>query len=72
MQLEETSLQGAAPLRLAWEGGYGHNNIQQHNRLPPQSQGFFQPLHGNNSSTLQTGYLSIFQVLICMQIGIHT
>ncbi|KAK9926154.1 hypothetical protein M0R45_023399 [Rubus argutus] len=55
-KLEETSLQGAAPLRLAWEGGYGQNNIQQHNRLPPQSQGFFQPLHGNNSSTLQIGY----------------
>lgn len=57
-QLEETNLQGA-PLRLAWDGGYGQNNIHEHNsRFPPQSQGFFQQLQGNNNSAMQMGYVS--------------
>ncbi|KAM5570978.1 agamous-like MADS-box protein MADS2 [Rosa sericea] len=56
-KLEETNLLQGAPLRLAWDGGYGQNNFHQHNnRLPPQSQGFFQPLQANNSSALQIGY----------------
>ena len=55
-KLEETNLQGA-PLRLAWDGGYGQNNIHEHNsRFPPQSQGFFQQLQGNNNSAMQMGY----------------
>ncbi|XVF54456.1 hypothetical protein PTKIN_Ptkin05aG0181500 [Pterospermum kingtungense] len=48
-KLEEFSLQ--VPLRLAWENG-GQNIA--YNRLPAQSQGFFQPLEANSS--LQIGY----------------
>ncbi|XP_050376017.1 agamous-like MADS-box protein MADS2 [Argentina anserina] len=54
-KLEETNLQGA-PLRLAWDGNYGQNIHQHNNRLPPQSQCFFQPLPGNNNSPMQIGY----------------
>ncbi|OMO70129.1 Transcription factor, K-box [Corchorus capsularis] len=49
-KLEEFSAQ--VPLRLAWEAG--GPNIPYNNRLPAQSEGFFQPLGGN--SNLQIGY----------------
>lgn len=39
------------PLRQAWEAG---GQSIQYSQLPPQSEGFFQPLGGN--STLQIGY----------------
>ncbi|KAK7838715.1 mads-box protein ej2 [Quercus suber] len=39
------------PLRQAWEAG---GQSIQYSHLPPQSEGFFQPLGGN--STLQIGY----------------
>ncbi|TXG51645.1 hypothetical protein EZV62_024169 [Acer yangbiense] len=49
-KMEESSAQ--VPLRLAWEAT-GPQNIT-YNRLPPQSEGFFQPLPSN--SDLQIGY----------------
>ncbi|GKU95117.1 hypothetical protein SLEP1_g8517 [Rubroshorea leprosula] len=49
-KLEESCSQ--VPLRPAWEAG-GAQNIP-YSRLPPQSEGYFQPLGGN--STLQIGY----------------
>ncbi|XP_050150804.1 MADS-box protein EJ2-like isoform X4 [Malus sylvestris] len=52
-KLEETSVQ--APQFMAWEAaGDGHNNIQQ-TWLPSNSEAFFHPLGGNNS-TSQIGY----------------
>ncbi|KAK0587273.1 hypothetical protein LWI29_020316 [Acer saccharum] len=49
-KMEESSAQ--VPLRLAWEAT-GPQNIT-YNRLPPQSDAFFQPLPSN--SDLQIGY----------------
>lgn len=49
-QYEESDAQ--IPFRLEWEAG---GQSIQYGRLPPQSEGFFQPLSGN--STLQIGYL---------------
>ncbi|KAK3225376.1 hypothetical protein Dsin_005238 [Dipteronia sinensis] len=52
-KMEESSAQ--VPLRLAWEAT-GPQNIT-YNRLPPQSEGFFQPLPSN--SDLQIGYNAV-------------
>ncbi|KAJ7956500.1 MADS-box transcription factor [Quillaja saponaria] len=52
-KLEESSFE--ASHRLAWEAG-GHNF--QYNRLPPQTEGFFQPLQGVHPN-LQIGYNSV-------------
>ncbi|KAK2663423.1 hypothetical protein Ddye_001997 [Dipteronia dyeriana] len=49
-KMEESSAQ--VPLRLAWEAS-GPQNFT-YNRLPPQSEGFFQPLPSH--SDLQIGY----------------
>ncbi|KAB2633629.1 MADS-box protein CMB1-like [Pyrus ussuriensis x Pyrus communis] len=58
-KLEETSEQ--APQFMAWEAaGHGHNNIQQ-TWLPSNSEAFFHPLGGNNS-TYQIG---------CTHLGSH-
>ena len=50
LQLDESHAQ--IPLRQAWEAG---GQSIQYSQLPPQSEGFFQPLGGN--PTLQMGYL---------------
>ncbi|KAB2633630.1 MADS-box protein CMB1-like [Pyrus ussuriensis x Pyrus communis] len=58
-RLEETIEQ--APQFMAWEAaGHGHNNIQQ-TWLPSNSEAFFHPLGGNNS-TYQIG---------CTHLGSH-
>ncbi|XP_068305704.1 MADS-box protein EJ2-like isoform X1 [Pyrus communis] len=58
-KLEETTEQ--APQFIAWEAaGHGHNNIQQ-TWLPSNSEAFFHPLGGNNS-TYQIG---------CTHLGSH-
>nr|WLF01165.1 MIKC-type MADS-box transcription factor FBP9 [Petunia x hybrida] len=49
-KLEESAAR--IPLRLSWDNG---GQPMQHNRLPPQTEGFFQPL-GLNSSSPQFGY----------------
>ncbi|XP_035543716.1 agamous-like MADS-box protein MADS2 [Juglans regia] len=52
-ELEESNAQ--IPIQLAWEAGGAQSSQCSH--LPPQSEGFFQPLEG--SSTLQIGYNSV-------------
>ncbi|KAM7268575.1 hypothetical protein ACFE04_010741 [Oxalis oulophora] len=56
-KLEETCAQ-SAPVRLAWENSGGQANPYNNNRqLPPQSEGFFQPLAGG----LHMGYNHVAQ-----------
>ncbi|KAK4354228.1 hypothetical protein RND71_026422 [Anisodus tanguticus] len=50
-KLEENAAR--IPLGLSW--GNNGGQTMQHNRLPPQTEGFFQPL-GLNSSSPQFGY----------------